>query len=80
MQQTNEETIMVTLTFLIIAYAIRKRFLPEDATRADRVLYYVFSVCFTPLIGPWFYKILAETEPAKPNETSSGVFPNMNLF
>lgn len=66
---------MVTLTFLIIAYAIRKRFLPEDATRADRVLYYVFSVCFTPLIGPWFYKILAETEPAKPNETSSMIWP-----
>lgn len=71
---------MVTLTFLIIAYAIRKRFLHEGTSSGDKVLYYVFSVCFTPLIGPWFYKILAESEPAEPNESSSGVFPNMNLF
>lgn len=52
MQQTNEETIMVTLTFLIIAYAIRKRFVPEGTSRGDKVLYYLFSVVMTPLIGP----------------------------
>ena len=35
---------MVTLLFLIIAYAIRKKFLPEDATGGEKFMYYVFSV------------------------------------
>jgi hypothetical protein len=65
---------MVTLLFILIAYAIRKRYLPEDATRGDKVLYYVFSVVATPLFGPWFFRKLMESKPADPNEPSSGVF------
>lgn len=53
---------MVTLTFLIIAYAIRKRFLAEDASRGDKVLYYLFSVTMTPLAGPWIYKMITESK------------------
>lgn len=59
---------MVTLTFLIIAYAIRKRFLAEDASRGDKVLYYLFSVVMTPLIGPWFFKVLIESKAMTPEE------------
>ena len=66
---------MVTLTFLIIAYAIRKRFLPEGTTRADRMLYYALSVVMTPLLGPWFFKNLMESKPADPNEPSSMIWP-----
>jgi len=62
---------MVTLLFILIAYAIRKRYLPEDATRGDKMLYYVFSVVATPLFGPWlFKKLIVESKPADPNEPS----------
>jgi len=54
---------MVTLTFLIIAYAIRKRFLPEDANRWDKLIYYSFCVVCTPLFGPWIYKWVIEPNP-----------------
>lgn len=66
---------MLTLTFLIIAYAIRKRFVPEGTSRADRVLYYVLSVVMTPLFGPWFFKMLIESKPADPEEPSSTIWP-----
>jgi len=39
-----KKKVMVTLLFLIIAYAIRKKFLPEDATGGEKFMYYVFSV------------------------------------
>ena len=63
---------MVTLTFLIIAYAIRKRFLPEGISRGDRILYYLFSVVMTPLFGPWFFKNLMESKPYSEEHKSSG--------
>lgn len=70
---------MVTLMFILIAYAIRKRFLPEDATRGDKVLYYIFSVVMTPLIGPFIFKILIESKsyPNNDNEDNSviGTYP-----
>ena len=49
---------MIILTFLLIAYLIRKKYLPEDATTWDKILYYAFSVVLTPLLGPWFLKKL----------------------
>ena len=61
---------MVTLLFILIAYAIRKRYLPEDATRGDKVLYYIFSVIATPLFGPWFFKIIINSKPSDPNKPS----------
>ena len=76
MQQTNEETIMVTLTFLIIAYAIRKRFLPEDATRGDKIMYYLANITMTPILGPWIYLFVASKSDSDSDETTSqGVFP-----
>lgn len=64
---------MVTLLFILIAYMVRKRFLSEDATRGDKVLYYCFSVVMTPLIGPWFYKMLIESEPEDNHRPGSGI-------
>ena len=61
---------MVTLLFILIAYAIQKRYLPEDATRGDKVLYYIFSVVATPLLGPWFFKIIINSKPSDPNKPS----------
>lgn len=67
---------MITLTFILIAYLIRGRFLPEEATRSDKVLYYVASVVMTPLIGPWFFKGLISSKSADPNSPS----PTVDLF
>ncbi len=66
---------MIILTFILIAYVIRKRFLPDDAKRMDMVLYYVSCVFLTPLFGPWFYKLLTEGMPADPDEEDSDVYP-----
>ena len=61
---------MVTLLFILIAYAIRKRYLPEDATRVDKALYYIFSVVMTPLVGPWIFKIIINSKPSGPGKPS----------
>ncbi|MBQ9508286.1 MAG: hypothetical protein IJR53_02565 [Bacteroidales bacterium] len=58
---------MITL-FLIIAFCIRKHFVREDACWSDKLLYYGFSVVFTPLIGPWVFKMLYDSEPCTDEE------------
>lgn len=63
---------MVTLLFILIAYAIRKKYLPEDATRGDKILYYALSVSMSPLLGPWIFKKLVE-EHRSPNDKPSSV-------
>ena len=49
---------MVALLFILIAYAIRKRYLPEDAGGWERLTYYSVCVIATPLFGPKVYKWL----------------------
>lgn len=66
--QQEKKKIMVTLTFLIIAFLIRKRFLQANASTFDKVCYYSISVCLTPLIGPWLYKMIAESKPTLENK------------
>jgi hypothetical protein len=61
---------MITLTFILIAYFIRKKYLPEDATRGERVFYYIMCVVATPLLGPLVYKIMTSTEP--PTDKNKG--------
>jgi hypothetical protein len=51
---------MVTLTFILIAYLIRKRYLIEDSSTWDKILYYTFCVVLTPVLGPWFMKKLTD--------------------
>jgi len=66
---------MVTLTFLFIAWLIRKRFVPEGTSRGDKVLYYLFSVTMTPLFGPWFFKVLIESKHTSHKDPCGGVYP-----
>ena len=65
---------MITLTFILIAYAIRRRFLNENAKWYDKTFYYVLSVCLTPLLGPWLYKMLNNSKACSDNEHRPGVF------
>ncbi len=62
---------MIILTFLLIAYLIRKKYLPENATTWDKILYYVFSVVLTPLLGPWFLKKLTAESNKQSKENKS---------
>ncbi len=50
---------MITMLFLIIAFAISPFFLHKNDKGWNRVLYYVLSVVLTPLIGPFVYKCLS---------------------
>lgn len=59
---------MVTLTFILIAYLIRKRYLTEDSSTWDKILYYTFCVVLTPVLGPWFMKKLTDHD----NSDNSG--------
>ena len=65
---------MITL-FLIIAFCIRKRFVREDACWSDKLLYYGFSVVFTPLIGPWAYEMVCNSKVCSEEEHKSGILP-----
>ena len=65
---------MVTLMFILIAYAIRKRFLSDGTTNGDKILYYILSVVMTPIFGPPFFKSLMKSKPSDPSEPSSGVY------
>lgn len=49
---------MVTLLFILIAYAIRKRYLPEDAGGWEKLVYYSACVVATPVFGPKIHKWL----------------------
>ena len=62
---------MIILTFLLIAYLIRKKYLPENAATWDKILYYVFSVVLTPLLGPWFLKKLTAESNKQSKENKS---------
>ncbi len=61
---------MITLS-LIIAYLLRNKFVPKNAARADKIIYYVCCVGLTPILGPFFFKILIESpiEDRKPGES-----------
>ena len=61
---------MVTLLFILIAYAIRRRFLPEDASRWEKLVYYSVCIVTTPLFGPMVYKWL--TRPNSENGDDEG--------
>ena len=66
---------MITLTFILIAYLIRKKYLYEGAPFSDKLIYYGFSVIMTPLFGPKFFKKLIESKPSDRKGKSTGIFP-----
>lgn len=53
---------MITLLFLIIAFAMRGFFFHENDTWKEKFLYYVLCVGITPLFGAIVYKMLSESE------------------
>lgn len=66
---------MITLTFLLIAYCIRNKYLSENARWYDKVFYYAVSVMLTPLVGPWLYKMLYTSKACTENEHRSVGIP-----
>ena len=56
---------MHVIIFIIIAYALRHRFLDEDANSYEKIMYYGACAVFSPLVGPFFYKYIYK-DP-KPN-------------
>lgn len=54
---------MITLTFILIAYFIRKKHLPEDASILEKAIYYSVCVLVTPLFGPKVFKWLVSPNP-----------------
>jgi len=60
---------MITLTFLLIAYLIRKRYLVEGTSTWNKILYYTFCVVLTPVLGPWFMKKLMNHEKSANSES-----------
>lgn len=66
---------MVTVLFLIIAFFRRKRFLPEDASRANKVLYYILNVPLTPVFGPILFEWLMKSKVNHKSSDDSGVLP-----
>ena len=55
----------MTTLFILIAYFIRKRFISEDASFLEKVLYYTSSVVMTPIFGPWVFKKITENLSVK---------------
>ena len=53
---------MITLTFIFIAFCLRKRYLPVDAPVMMKVFYYGVSVILTPLLGIPVFKWLNESK------------------
>ncbi len=64
---------MITL-FLIIAFFIRKKFLPENASREEKVMYYLFSVALTPLFGPFLIKNLYHSPIVEDKKSDDDVY------
>lgn len=71
---------MVTLLFILIAFALRKRYLPEDSPVLLKLLYYGCFVMLTPVIGILLFRNLDWNTPG---DTGSGggcgwIFPNVS--
>lgn len=65
---------MITITFLLIAYLMRNKFLPEGISINIKIWYYVFCVSFTPVIGPFIFKLLLEQISADDDSDESSPF------
>lgn len=56
---------MIATLFLIIALAMSPFFLKKKDTVGDKVIYFIMSVVFTPLIGPFIYKFIINSKADK---------------
>lgn len=53
---------MIATLFLIIAYLRRKQFLSNITSTRGKAAYYVLNVAFTPIFGPFFFRLLYESK------------------
>ena len=67
---------MVTALWLIIAYALRKRYLPDDASFKEKLVYYGCCVALTPLIALLFFHAI----DSEGSYNQSTPCPNMDLL
>mgnify|MGYP000219874926 CR=1 FL=1 len=54
---------MITLVFILIAYALRKRYLPENPPVMLKVLYYGSFVVLTPIVGVIIFRSIDFNTP-----------------
>ena len=54
---------MHVILFIIIAYALRHRFLDEDDGKWGEILYYGLSAAWTPLIGIPLFVMIKKSKP-----------------
>lgn len=72
---------MFTTLFLIIAFALRKRHLSENASSTEKFFYYCFCVIFTPLLGiPVFEAFMDSPADNRHDKEDSAAYPNMDLL
>lgn len=66
---------MITALFLIIAFFRRKQFLPEEASRTDKMLYYFLNVPLTPIFGPILFDWIIKAKDSGKSSDKSGMIP-----
>ena len=59
---------MHVILFIIIAYALRHRFLDEDDGKWGEILYYGLSAAWTPLIGIPLFVMIKKSKPMTEEE------------
>ena len=70
---------MYTLLCIIIGFALRKRYIPEDSNLGVRLFYYALNIVLTPLLGIYlFKKIMKADENRSPYYENRGDI--MNIF
>lgn len=60
---------MHVIVFIIIAYALRHRYLDEGADREHKFFYYAFSAAFSPVVGiPAYIAFVKNANPMSEEE------------
>ena len=77
--EINKTRVMITMLFLIIAFAMSPFFLHKSDKGWDRVLYYILSIILTPLIGPFVYKCLSGPKTTGKSDRGSFVCGDAGL-
>ncbi len=67
---------MIVLMFILIAFVLRKRYLPEDSPWTLKFLYYGCFAVLTPIVGILIFR---KIDWDAPGDFSGGgwVFPNI---
>ena len=71
---------MIQILFIIIAFALRHKFLPEDAPVLMKVFYYGANAVISPLLALPFFKWINSQLPSDSDEPNTNIFANPLLF